>query len=498
MARFEAMREGWRGAALAVVLGAVLALGHAPVHLWFLVFGAVPGLVWLALGRGPRGGALLGWLAGVGYFAVALNWIVEPFLVDAARTGWMAPFALALLAAGLALFWAVAFGIARAGRAAGLTGLVLLAACWTGAEYARSVVLTGFPWALLAYVWEGTPLMQGAAFLGPHGMGLLTVLTAGLIGVGRRFLPVLAACLLAVGWFGFPARVPDEVAQTEVVLRLVQPNVDQALKWKPEYGQVFFDRLLDLSEGHDGVDAVIWPEAAPPYLVSERADLNGAVARSARAPVLMGALARRADGAVVNGLYALGSDGGITGSYAKHHLVPFGEYLPFPGVFDALGLQALATHAGRLTRGSGPAAMEVGGLPPFQPLICYEAIFPGEILRGAARPDWLLHVTNDAWFGEVSGPYQHLAQARFRAVEQGLPVVRVANTGISTVIDPYGRTGAFLGLGEMGALDSVLPAPAEVTVYARFGDTPALSAALALGALGMIGIRRSRQRKSAA
>lgn len=468
-----------------------MALGQSPWHLFPILFVAIPVLYWLGETRGPSGGFSLGWLAGLGYFSVALFWIVEPFLVDAARHGWMAPFALALMAGGLALFWAVGFSVGRIGRRGGLAGAAMLAGGWTLAEYGRTTLLTGFPWALAAYVWDETPIMQGAAFLGPHGLGLATLLVAALpLAMKPRILGlVLTVGIAVVTWIGLDRRAPDEIAMTNVSLRIVQPNVDQKLKWRPEHAQRFFDRLIELTQDNGGVDAVIWPEASVPYLINERDDLNAAIAAAAGPDgrLILGALARDEEsGGVRNGLAVLAPDGGIDHFYVKHHLVPFGEYLPLPDLFEKLGLAPIAAHAGRLVPGQKAALLAPDGLPPFQPLICYEAIFPHEVLGGVERPQWLLQVTNDAWFGTISGPYQHLTQARFRAVEQGLPVVRAANTGISTVIGPHGRTGAFLSLGEMGVIDSLLPAALPPTLYGRMGDGPALLGAVLLFLLGLI------------
>lgn len=490
-----AWKRGWRASLIALVLGVLLALGHAPWHLPYLVFLAVPALLWIMATTSLWRGFWLGWVAGVGYFAVTLSWIVEPFLVDIALHGWMAPFALIFMAGGLALFWALGFALARLSGRNGLSGLLLLAATWTLAEMGRTYLLTGFPWALLGYIWDQTPLMQAAAYIGPHGLGLVTIIVAGLpMAMGSRMVGIGAAVLVGgLAWIGLGQRVPDEIATRDVFVRLVQPNADQKLKWDPEYAQVFFDRLIDLTKGHEGADIVIWPEASVPYLLDERPDLNAVIASAAgpQTVLMLGALTRNAQGALTNGFAALRADGSIRSRYEKHHLVPFGEYLPLPWLFDSVGLGPLAAHAGRISPGSGPVTISIEDVPPFQPLICYEAIFPHEMLRGPDRPEWLVHVTNDAWFGTFSGPYQHLTQARFRAVETGLPLARAANTGISTLIDPYGRTGAFLGMGEAGVVDTLLPEPLPPTLYTRSGDLAVLAIILACmgGALIFMRVR---------
>lgn len=466
---------------MALLAGGVLALGHPPGDMPLTAFLAIPALFALSQAASPRRAMLIGWLGGTGYFAVALHWIVSPFMVDAAVTGWMAPFALGLMAGGLALFWAVAFGLARRVSGAGrsLPGLLLFAVFWALAEYLRSVVLTGFPWAHLAYIWETTNIIQLSALIGPHGIVLLTVAVLGLPAAlpnWRLGLPVtLAVC--GIVWWGAQQRVPDQTDFTRTTVRIVQPNAAQHLKWQPEMMPVFFERLMAATRDHAGVDLVIWPEVSVPYLLGDREDLNRAIAEAAgpQTRVIIGA--RRVEETAqgtrwFNTLALLNADGTTAMTYDKHHLVPFGEYLPFPAFWERFGLSALAQNAGRFAAGDGPRRLSPLGLPSFQPLICYEAIFPDEILAGESRPDWLLQITNDAWFGTFSGPYQHLAQARFRAVENGLPVVRAANTGVSAVIDPYGQIMADLPLNQDGVIDALLPAPLPPTPYARVGNLP--------------------------
>ena len=271
-------------------------------------------------------------------------------------------------------------------------------------------------------------------------------------------------------------RQPDEIAQTDVVVRLLQPNAPQHLKWHPDHIATYWERQLDFTKADGDVDLIIWPETAVPYLLGTRPDLDATIAQAAApAPVVFGAT-RRAGDVWLNSAALLGAGGKIDAVYDKHHLVPFGEFLPFPSVFERLGLQALAQHAGRFGSGVGPSVLATESLPDFQLLICYEAIFPHEILRGERRPDWLLHITNDAWFGDFSGPYQHLAQARMRSIEFGLPLARSANTGISAMIDPYGRLVDQLELNREGFLDVRLPRALGPTLYSRLGDLPIIAA----------------------
>ncbi len=472
--------ERWRAWGLAGILGALMALGQAPFHFpWFLLLSA-PLLFLMVCTRGMRGAFGVGWWAGLGYFAVALHWIVEPFLVDLAATGWMAPFALLFLSAGLALFWAVPFALFRAFGLGGPWAILAFAGLWTFGEFARSTVLTGFPWALLAYGWTATPIIQATAFIGSHGVGFLVLVLALLPVIWHRVGVAVTLAVLVASWVGLGLRVPDEIAMTDTRLRLVQPNAPQHLKWHPDHIRTFWERQLAATAVPGDIDLIVWPEAAVPYLMGTRPDLNTVISQAAGdRKVALGAT--RADGEVLyNSAVILGAGGNVEHLYDKHHLVPFGEFLPFPAIFERFGLQGLARNAGRFSAGSGPRLIQSGDIPAFQLLICYEAIFAAEILRGPDRPGWLLHLTNDAWFGDFSGPYQHLAQARVRAVEFGLPMARAANTGVSAMIDPYGRLRGQLALNTGGHVDVELPEPLPPTVYARFGDLPILTLILAI------------------
>ena len=480
----------WQRSIAILLVGALLALGQAPFDLpWFIFFG-VPVLYAASCSRQWWTGFAVGWLAGFGYFLTSLHWIVEPFLVDVARTGWMAPFALVLMAGGLALFWAVPFAVfARFGG-----GILAFAALWTFGEFARSTVLTGFPWALLAYGWIEMPVGQGLAYLGAHGLGFMLVAVAllplafGRIGFGGTIL------LMATAWVGLGLRVPDSVPSTGTTVRLVQPNAPQHLKWKEEHLRTFWERQLGFTREVGTYDLVVWPETAVPYLLGTRPELDAIIAQAAAPAHAIFGATRTEGERWINAAAILAPDGKLEAVYDKHHLVPFGEFLPFPEFFERFGLQALAQNAGRFASGPGPEQFEVNGLPAFQLLICYEAIFPAEILRGDGRPDWLLHVTNDAWFGQFSGPFQHLAQAKARAIEFGLPLARSANTGVSGMIDPYGRMSQALPLGEAGFLDANLPEPLPPTLYAIWGDWPFLAAIALILALSVaIGRRNGRK-----
>ncbi|MEE9452779.1 MAG: apolipoprotein N-acyltransferase [Paracoccaceae bacterium] len=466
---------GKRQLLLALVAGAVLGLVQAPWSFPLAFLLAIPVLFWLHSGAEGRWRAtLIGWWGGFGYFALTLSWIVEPFMVDAARDGWMAPFALVLIACILALSWGLAFGIAKRGN------LLALAIFWTLMELGRAYVLTGFPWGLLAYGWADTPVMQMAALIGVHGTAFLTLLAVMLL-ADRRWITGGAILLMMWGFGSYRlSQTPPPAASLTV--RIVQPNAAQHLKWLPEFASVFYERHLELSRASSPLkpDIIIWPEAAVPFIPARRPDLMQQIAQIADgAVILLGA--RRIDeaGNWYNGMVLLDQLGNIVDSYDKYHLAPFGEYVPFASILSKTGIKALT--GGAFTPGSGPKTLSDGHIPPFLPLICYEAIFPQHARVNGPRPDWIVQITNDAWFGQFSGPYQHLIMARVRAIEQGLPLARSANTGISAVIDPFGRIIKALPLGEQGYIDAALPAPLPQTLYGRFGDWPMGIFLLALG-----------------
>ncbi|WP_439104826.1 apolipoprotein N-acyltransferase [Celeribacter marinus] len=455
--------------------GAIGALGQAPFGLWpfaLLAF-AVAVTMWQQ-SASARHAAFRGWAFGLGYFLVSLSWIVNPFLVDPLRTAWMIPFALLSMCGGLSLLWGAAF-FASKRLGIGPMGLVAL---WGLAELLRGYLFTGFPWALPAYIWLDTSIAHLAAWIGPYGLTVVTLFAAAQISravLSRSLVAgfsaiVTFALLFGVGIWAMVRPMPVDLT---VSVRVVQPNASQALKWDPRYIPIFFERALEMSDP-EGADLVIWPETAvAPILDAAGDDLRAIHERISPAQAVVGL--RRVDGyRGYNSAVLLSPQGEVAQVYDKHHLVPFGEYIPFPRVLTALGFRTFTADGGYgFSAGDGPALMDFGALGKALPLICYEAIFPRD-LRGTARPDWLLHITNDAWFGTFSGPQQSLAQSRFRAIETGLPMVRAANTGISAVIDARGTVRQSIALGQAGAFTAPLPAPAQPTFYVRTKEMPSL------------------------
>lgn len=487
----------WRLALLCVLLGASAALGQAPWGLWWLSLAAFCGAFGLlATARNWRRSAWIGWSVGLGYFAVALFWIVEPFLVDIARHGWMAPFALLFMAAGFALFWGLAFGLAhRFGGSSFQVAAAVLAL--TLMELIRGIVLTGFPWALIGHIWTDHPILQLAAWGGATGLTLLTLLLAALPVMLRKPLwgTGCAALVLAAGWsIGNLVLETTVVPDTGKTARLIQPNAAQHLKWDPRYAAQFFARQLAMTAepAEHPLDVIIWPETAVSTLLNDAEIAIDAIGNAAAGtPVMFGVNALVGD-TYRNSLAILAADGRLADTYHKHHLVPFGEYVPLGELMSAIGIRGMAARdGGGFGAGPGTRLLDIEGVGRVLPLICYELIFPRH-LRTAERPDLIVQITNDAWFGNISGPYQHLAQAKLRAVEQGLGLVRAANTGVTAAIDPLGRVMRQIPLNHTGYADVAIPGALPATLYARTGDTPAAIVLLVL----LAALIAARPRKS--
>ncbi len=466
-----------------------------PIDFWPALFIAVPVFLLLLGGQPPRGwlaGFGTGWCFGFGYFAFAFHWIGFAFLVDAATYLWMMPFMLGALAGGMAIYWGLAALAARRLGGGGLPLVLMFAACLGIAEWLRGHLLTGFPWAAPGLAVDGMGAMaQLGAVFGMPGLTVLIVLWAGLPLVlassGSRLVKFAAIVLLALlpaGWeFGaLRLAAASDAMVPGVALRIVQPNISQQQKWREDNARTIFDTLKELSaaptqqqpDGIAGVTHLIWPESAVPFLIDEspvaRTELKPLL--GGRTVLITGSIRRdSADaGKVFNSIIIFDGLAEVVARYDKWRLVPGGEFLPFESLLEPFGFRRVVTVPGSFQAGVGPVTLAIPGLPAAAMLICYEAIFPHDLIDRAKRPGVIINVTNDGWFGRSTGPYQHLAQARLRAIEQGLPVVRAANTGISAVIDGYGRYVRRLPLLEAGVIDSGLPVALAATPYARWGD----------------------------
>jgi apolipoprotein N-acyltransferase len=518
---------GWKRAAIALVAGALSALAMAPFNAWPVLFLTFPVAVWLIDGaaagrwRGMPAAAMSGFWFGLGYFVPGLYWIGYAFLVDAPTFAWLMPFAVLGLPAYLALFTAFSFALARLMWTRDASRLLALAISLTIGEWLRGHVLTGFPWNTFGYALsEPLALAQTASLIGLWGMTFLSVAIFASPAVlidgssrGRKpwIAPVTALLLLVVmGIFGAVRLTLQPTAVTNVKLRIMQPNLQQDVRFNYAAKAEVMQKYLTLSDRASGPQStgvrdahiLIWPESAFPFFLTREADAMAQIADllpkgtvlitgSVRAPdVPPGVRITRA----YNSIYVIDHDGSVLSVYDKLHLVPFGEYLPFQDLMEKLGFVQLTKVQGGFIPGTRRRSLEIPDAPRALPLICYEAIFPGNVAARDDRPGWIVNLTNDGWFGISTGPYQHLQQARLRAIEEGLPVVRAANTGISAVIDPEGRIVARLGLGIEGVLDASLPTAIPPTIYARIGDIPA--ATIVTAALLLV-IRRRISRRTA-
>jgi len=535
------LSSGWRRNAVAFAAGACGALALAPFNIVPAMLIPMTIAVWLidgasASGSSPKSGAGLfwsevkdaavaGWWLGFGYFTAGLWWLGSALLVEADQFAWAVPLASLGLPAVLALFTAAGFALSRLLWSPGAARILALGAGLGASEWLRGVAATGFPWNNFGMALGGNLVMaQAASLIGLHGLTFLTVVAfaaPGLLidappggpGGRRRFWGLgatpaaCAAAMAALGLFGAARLASGHVGDAPgVQLRVMQPNIAEGPAFRPENKTAILDHYLSLSDratspqitGVADVTHLIWPESAFPFILSRDAEAMGRIASFLGSKtILITGAARFEEGlrAYYNSVQAIDHEGGILATYDKIHLVPFGEYLPFGGFLERLGLRRLVHIPGGFEPGGPRKYMSVPGLPLISALVCYEAVFPGEVtLHGETveRPGLLLNLSEDSWYGNTPGPYQHFAQARLRAIEEGLPLVRAANTGVSGIVDPYGRVTASLPLGVEGVLDGRLPLPIPATVFAKWplaGPLSLLMAAL-LGA--MIGRWRAR------
>jgi apolipoprotein N-acyltransferase len=512
---------GWRRAAIAFVAGAASTLALAPLNIWPVMFLTFPLLVWLLDGAaaarlgGVTAAFVSGWWFGFGYFVTGLYWIGIAFLVDAKTFAWLMPFAVVVFPAGLAVLTGLGLALARLLWTRGASRVIALALSLTIAEWVRGHAFTGFPWNAFGYALTGPPaLAQGAALIGLWGLTFLAVLVFASPALladdpaetpRRWLLPLIAAvALAALAIYG-----AVRLAQTPtgfvpgVRLRIMQPNLPQDEKFNYSAKQQVMSRYLALSDRATGPDRtgirdvthLIWPESAFPFFLAREPDALAQIASLLPSGTLLitGGVrpaepepGRRGVRAY-NSAYVIDHQGSLVAVYDKIHLVPFGEYLPFQRILESIGLMQLTKVAGGFVPGDRRRALTLPGAPSALPLICYEIVFPDEAVPRGERPGWLLNLTNDGWFGDSSGPYQHFQQARIRAIEQGLPLVRAANTGISAVVDPLGRVVAELPLGAEGILDASLPRAIDPPPYVRYGNG---ILAVLLGGAVLIVLRR--------
>ena len=488
--------QGRRRLGGAALLGVISALALPPLHVLPVLLIAFPGLLALLDGAKPRRAFWVGCCFAVGHHVVGLYWITEAILFDATRFWWLVPFAVPFLSMVLAPFIGIPCALAVC-FARPWPRTLVLAGAWTLFSLAQQFTATGFPWNVFGSVWGipgpvGDVFIQPAAWIGVHGLTLATILLACAPAMGRRGVTCGAAALAI--WAGFGAWRLDQKSAEPIGLTivLVQGNVAQGQKQDRSFAIDMFNRHLVLTqqgvtEAAGKPTLVIWPETASPFLVESDAAARAAIAEAAGGPAMVGSLRIDENRQYRNSLIAVYGPGPAASTYDKWHLVPFGEYIP-----DWTPVPLKLLPGAGLAKGRGQSTIRMPGIPPAGALICYEAIFPGFVIDAADRPDWMVNITNDAWFGNSSGPRQHLAAVRMRAVEEGLPAMRAANTGISAAFDANGRELGRIGMGEQGVLLVGLPQPLPPTPFARFGLAIPLALAAAAVMLALaLSMRRS-------
>lgn len=485
--------SGFKKYAALFGFGALMVLGLPPIGFFPVIFASVPALVILTASAPTRFRSFLtGWAFGAGYFIFGLYWVSAALFVDIDQWAWVLPLSLIVGPALLGIFYGFIPMLVWQWRTKREAYALLFITVWALVEFVRGHVLTGFPWNLPAHVWNGVlPVLQTVSLVGLYGLSLLTLFWAILpvIYKNRPMTIAAAASFLVLAGFG-TGRLWQNPTQPsgDYQIRIVQPNLPQSMKWDPDEDWRNLERHMTLTQNTDAEKEaerdnppprfIVWPETASTADMEHFPEIAQIIA--SRMPqnstLVLGNLRvtldrRQSPVAYHNSVTALNKKAEVEATYDKHHLVPFGEYIPFRQEMSFIQPLALAVSGiGDFTPGDGVKTIALEGRPSFSPLICYEVIFPRAVVDRENRPAWLVNVTNDGWYGNSAGPYQHLAISRLRAIEEGLPLVRAANTGISAVIDPVGRIIARQPLLTSGRLDSLLPKPLPPTPYARFGN----------------------------
>lgn len=476
IARWCGLKLGWPRLGIAFLAGVFATLALPPVYFLPILYLSFPLLCWLLIGvETKRQAFFVGWAFSFGYLAASLYWISFALLVYSEKLWWVIPFASLGLPAVLAIFG----GLATLGTSYAKTGMgraLALGLLWWFGEWLRGHLFTGFPWNLAGQSWAGSDaLIQIASVVGIYGVTLLALLSCVLVAAvpyvkgGLRIGLLGLVIFLPLGSYGFGALRLSEAPPLQTVsggdgvgIRIVQASIPQKEKWQRAFQLRNFETHLNLSQQNrpDWVKLVIWPETAASFFLEDSAQALDRIKKmlSADTMLVTGAPRKEVAGGdynLFNGVVVVDASGQVVDNYNKFHLVPFGEYMPYK---DILKLDKITHGKKDYSAGAGPRTLNVGGgVPPFSPLVCYEAIFPGAAINKLQQPDWILNLTNDAWYGETAGPHQHLDLTKLRAIEEGIPLVRAANTGMSVVFDSYGREVARLGLNETGVLDFRLP-----------------------------------------
>ena len=494
--------QGWRARTWAYVYGLFAALALAPVYLLPCLILSCSGLLLLTHDTNSRQAFWLGWWFGFGYFTAGLYWIAFALGVDLARFAWMIPFSVFGLPAILSFSVAPVLALTQKSGVKGVDRLILFAALWTMFEWLRGHLLTGFPWNLISYSCiDFLYMAQSFSLFGAYGVSFFIVLWSGAFYLWPRYKAIMSvySTFILVMFYGVMIIEPVSTENNvpNLILRIVQPSIPQKFKSSPHHAEQNLKKIIDLtntpSQGPTP-DVYLWPESATPFWLANDTVRRHSIMKlfDPARPLITGVtrFLRKKDVKLWNSLIAIDFQGKIMAHYDKSHLVPFGEYLPLRSLLSSY-VQKITPGSIDYSAGLGLETLDIPNLPPFSPLICYEVIFPGKVksLESKIKPQWILNITNDAWYGNTSGPYQHLAIAQARAIEEGLPLIRVGNNGISAAIDPYGRILKKLALNEVGVLDVALSKPRPTpTLYGQYGDKMLLL--LLIFAIGVLLLRK--------
>lgn len=469
-----------------------MALAMPPVGAFYILLICVPAFILLTESSKTKLETFLtGWSFGAGYFISGLYWVSMALFVDIAIWWWVLPFSLILGPTLLGIYFGIIPLISWRYKANKLAYITITITAWAFIEYIRGWVFTGFPWNLAGYTWHlSLPIMQINAYIGIYGLTLLTLLWASTpIIPNKTVRNILIASFIIASITGLMRLYANPTAPSGQNVRIVQANIEQKLKWDKETILSNFKQHIDLTStpSANPIDFVVWPETAIITNNYNEKDTLDIIAKSLpnNSTGIIGSLNTQYKFKTTeyfNAITFINKKGDVIGRYNKHHLVPFGEYIPYRDFLNLTPIAAGISMIGDFTRGKGILTIDIKDKPNPSPLICYEGIFPHKVaLQGENRPEWLVNVTNDAWYGHTAGPYQHFEITRVRAIEEGLPLVRAANTGISATIDPLGRVIGSKKLGKKGVVDTILPKPLSPTPYSKYGDSIFLTLILLLG-----------------
>ena len=446
-----------------MLLGCLFGLGHEPFNAPMIAFLSLPltGFFWVNYTKNNSQSFFFGYFLGLGYFGLTFAWIINPFLIEFDNNFWVATAGFTIFVGFLASFWGLAFYLsflATQRIESKREKVLIFSICLVLMELTRSYIFTGFPWGIVAYAWMDSPAIIFVSWLGPYWFSAI-ILILGCTIFYPTFITFSSGVVILFsflyGAFGNNYELEDSHKDKFFTVRIVQPNIKQREKWKKENENKNLNILLNLSEKNPHPDLVIWPETSVAWLPEENSDKLTNIVTKIKAPLILGGLrVNREKKEIFNSAFLIDKYGKIVSVYDKSYLVPFGEYFPFTrflGYINFFGKHKLLSNG--FSSGKGLKVTDKISVPPFVTLICYESLFSNEIIGKVSNAKWLVNITNDAWFGKKGGPSQHLAISRMRALENNLPLVRVANTGISAKVNKFGKLTKYIPVDKRGFVD---------------------------------------------